>query len=117
MNDITFWDSVKADVLTKLQILSDVSMFDSDVEIIHKPLGRHHRRDFDAFQRLTSKGVPFSKKLLDMYGKELFISGEEEDFEKAEKFFRNIFQEERSVDEYKKSINNRIVETCHTFTN
>lgn len=79
----------------------DPVVFDSDVEIIHKPLGRHHCRDFEAFQRLTSKGVPFSKKLLDMYGKELFISGEEDDFKKAENFFRNIFQEERSVDEYK----------------
>ena len=76
-------------------------VFDSDVEIIHKPLEKHHRRDFEAFERLTKKGVRFSKKLLDMYAKELFISGEAADFGKAEEFFRGVFLEERSIDEYK----------------
>lgn len=79
----------------------DPIVFDSDVEIIHKPLERHHHRDFQAFQRLTQQGQRFSKKLLDMYAKELFISGEKEDFEKAEEFFRGVFKEERSLDEYK----------------
>ena len=52
-------------------------------------------------EKLTEQGTCFSKKMLDMYAKELFISGEEDDFIKAEKFFQQIFQEERTVDEYK----------------
>lgn len=76
-------------------------VFDSDVEIIHKPLEKHDRRDFQAFERLIEKGEYFSKKLLLMYAKELFIAGNSQDFQKAEPFFQKIFQQERSLDEYK----------------
>lgn len=76
-------------------------VFDSDVEIIHKPLEKHDRRDFQAFEQLIKQGQHFSKKLLDMYAKELFISGEKEDFEKAEEFFQGALKEERSLDEYR----------------
>lgn len=79
----------------------DPIVFDSDVEIIHKPLEKHDRRDFQAFRRLTQQGQRFSKKLVDMYAKELFIAGEQEDFEKAEEFFREVLKEERSLEEYK----------------
>ncbi|MDE6314306.1 MAG: glycosyltransferase family 2 protein [Lachnospiraceae bacterium] len=76
-------------------------VFDSEVEIIHKPLKKHDRRDFEAFEQLIKKGERFSKKLLLMYAKELFIAGSREDFQKAEPFFQKVLQQERSLDEYK----------------
>ena len=76
-------------------------VFDSDVEIIHKPLGKHDRRDFQAFERLVENEEYFSKKLLLMYAKELFIAGTREDFQKAESLFQKVLQQQRSLDEYK----------------
>lgn len=82
-------------------VMLDPVVFDSDVEIIHKPLHSHGRRDFQAFEQLIQKKTQFSKKLLLMYARELFIAGTEEDFIKAKEFFRQIFQQNRSLDEYK----------------
>ena len=79
----------------------DPIVFDSDVEIIHKPLEKHDRRDFAAFAAILQRGEKFSKKLLDMYAKELFIAGKPEDFFGAEKFFKVALKEERSLEEYK----------------
>lgn len=76
-------------------------IFDSDVEIIHKPLEKHDRRDFAAFAAILQRGQRFSKKLLDMYAKELFIAGQQEDFFQAENFFKGVLKEERSLEEYK----------------
>lgn len=76
-------------------------VFDSDVEIIHKPLEKHDRRDFENFEKLINRSEVFSKKLLIMYAKELMIAGNEQDFEKAVPLFRKALQEERSLEEYK----------------
>ena len=76
-------------------------IFDSDVEIIHKPLEKHDRRDFAAFTAILQRGERFSKKLLDMYAKELFIAGKPEDFFQAEEFFKGALKEQRSLEEYK----------------
>ena len=76
-------------------------VFDSEVEIIHKPLEKHDRRDFATFAAILQRGERLSKKLLDMYAKELFIAGRQEDFFQAEEFFRTALKEERSLEEYK----------------
>lgn len=76
-------------------------VFDSDVEIIHKPLQKHDRRDFAIFTRILERGEQLSKKLLDMYAKELFISGQPDDFFQAETYFKGALKEERSLEEYK----------------
>ncbi|MBQ2800278.1 MAG: glycosyltransferase family 2 protein [Lachnospiraceae bacterium] len=76
-------------------------VFDSDVEIIHKPLEKHDRRDFENFEKLINRSEVFSKKLLIMYAKELMIAGNEQDFEKAVPLFQKVLQEERSLEEYK----------------
>ncbi len=62
-------------------------IYDSDIVITHMPEKSHAGRDFAAFERLTGKGERLSKRLHNMYAKELFISGTEEDFLKAEEFF------------------------------
>lgn len=79
----------------------DPIVFDSDIEIIHKPLEKHDRRDFANFEKLVNRGEVLSKKLLIMYAKELMIAGNEQDFAKAVPLFQRALQEERSTEEYK----------------
>lgn len=62
-------------------------IFDSDIEIMHLPSGGHASRDFRSFEKMTREGVPLSKRLHNMYAKELFIAGEKQDFLNAESFF------------------------------
>lgn len=78
----------------------DPVVFDSDIEIIHKPLERHAKRDFQCYEKLIEKKENFSKKLLMMYARELFLAGQEEDFQKAVPFFRDILHQDRSKEEY-----------------
>ncbi|MBQ3513552.1 MAG: glycosyltransferase family 2 protein [Lachnospiraceae bacterium] len=82
-------------------IKTEPVIFDSDIEIIHKPLQSHGKRDFAIFTKILNRGERLSKKLLDMYAKELFISGTPEDFFQAEEFFKSSLKEERSLEEYK----------------
>lgn len=62
-------------------------IYDSDVVITHLPKECHAGRDFKAFEKLVNKGERLSKRLHNMYAKELFISGTDEDFIKAGAFF------------------------------
>ncbi|MBE5981743.1 MAG: glycosyltransferase family 2 protein [Paenibacillaceae bacterium] len=76
-------------------------VFDSEIEIIHLPEGNHSKRDFDIFNKLIRKGIPLSKKLRSMYARELFISGEDQDFLKAEDYFNGLLSEDRTEEELK----------------
>ena len=58
----------------------DPVVFDSDIEIIHKPEHNHGGRDLTALKRLHDKGITLSAKLHHMYAMELFIAGSEQDF-------------------------------------
>lgn len=62
-------------------------IFDSDIVITHMPEESHAGRDFQAFERLAGRGVRLSKRLHNMYAKELFIAGKDEDFIRASLFF------------------------------
>ena len=62
-------------------------VFDSDIEILHKPESSHGKRDFTVFQKAIERGEKLSPKLHKMYARELMIAGEKEDFEKAEQYF------------------------------
>lgn len=75
-------------------------VFDSDIEIIHKPTESHAKRDFQCYEKLIEKKERFSKKLLTMYARELFMAGQEEDFKKSVPFFREVLHQERSREEY-----------------
>ncbi len=63
-------------------------IYDSDIVITHLPEQSHAGRDFLAFERITKKGERLSKRLQNMYAKELFISGRDEDFWQAEDYFK-----------------------------
>lgn len=82
-------------------IALDPVIYDSDIEIIHQPLSNHAKRDFNIFRKVINHGGNLSKKLQNMYAKELFIAGKEEDFVEAKEYFEKLAEENISVDELK----------------
>ena len=78
-------------------------VYDSDIEIIHKPNGNHGGRDLQIFANMIHNGDPISKRLREIYAKELFIVGEENDFEQAEAFFKAWVEEAGDEDELKQA--------------
>ncbi|WP_097014062.1 glycosyltransferase family 2 protein [Anaerocolumna aminovalerica] len=69
-------------------------IFDSDIEILHLPMSNHAPRDFEIFQKIINRGEKLSKKLINMYARELFIAGTKEDFLKAESFFEMLLEDD-----------------------
>ena len=65
----------------------DPVVFSSDIEIQHMPQTMHSGRDFAAMERVLKKDGTMSDRLFSMYAKELFISGEKEDFATAVEWF------------------------------
>ncbi|WP_455714258.1 tetratricopeptide repeat-containing glycosyltransferase family 2 protein [Anaerosporobacter sp.] len=65
----------------------DPVIYDSDIEIIHRPTESHAKRDFNNFYVVLNKGERLSPKLIHMFAKELFIAGDDEDFIKAGTYF------------------------------
>lgn len=79
-------------------------IYDSDIMITHMPEQSHAGRDFAAFERITAKGERLSGRLHNMYAKELFISGQKEDFLNAEAFFEASARDEtRNAEETKEA--------------
>ena len=75
-------------------------VYDSDIEIIHRPESYHASRDLAAFQRMCKDKMYFSKKLHNLYAKELFIAGEDEHFINAIPFFaESVNDPERDAEE------------------
>lgn len=76
-------------------------IYDSDIVITHLPQSVHAKRDFRAFETCVDKGLYLSKRLFDIYARELFISGKEEDFLTAASFFEaSAADTERSGEEF-----------------
>lgn len=68
-------------------IITTPVIYDSDIVITHMPKTCHAGRDFQAFEKLICRGESISKRLHNMYAKELFIAGTDEDFMNAASFF------------------------------
>ncbi|MGN0376339.1 MAG: glycosyltransferase [Suilimivivens sp.] len=80
-------------------------IFDSEIEITHLPENNHAGRDLEAFRRQTQQGKGLSGRLKNIYAKELFISGTDEDFLKAEEFFtKEADSDELSMEELKEAV-------------
>ncbi len=62
-------------------------VYDSDIIIGHYPKENHAKRDFAAFERIADSEEYMSSRLHNLYAKELFVSGRNEDFVKAGPFF------------------------------
>ncbi|MBO4988269.1 MAG: glycosyltransferase family 2 protein [Lachnospiraceae bacterium] len=78
-------------------------VYDSDIEIIHKPHGNHGGRDLQIFAKMVANGETISKRLREIYAKELFIAGKESDFVQAEEFFKQWVEEAADEDELKQA--------------
>ena len=76
-------------------------VFDSDIVITHMPEESHTKRDLAAFERMVKRGERISARLHNIYAKELFVSGDEADFEKAIPFFEASFLDENRADDEK----------------
>ncbi len=62
-------------------------VYDSDIVITHLPEESHAKRDLASFHRHCSAGCRLSKRLHDLYARELMIAGDAEDFAQAAPFF------------------------------
>ncbi|MBQ9607279.1 MAG: glycosyltransferase family 2 protein [Lachnospiraceae bacterium] len=65
------------------QVRLSAVIFDSDIEIIHKPSSLHSGRDFAIFKRIIKNKGTLEPRLLDMYLRELAVSGNDSDFAEA----------------------------------
>lgn len=68
-------------------------VYDSDIEIQHMPVSNHASRDFSVFEAMIKRGDKLSERLFNFYSRELFVSGEKKDFNKAEDYFTNIAED------------------------
>ena len=67
-------------------------IYDSDIAIIHMPERPHGTRDFEIMQKTIRTQGGLSKKLRNMYARELFIAGKDSDFVDAESYFAGILE-------------------------
>ena len=68
----------------------DPVVYESDIDIIHRPENMHAGRDLEIFERLISTEGGMSDRLVRMYARELMIGGMAENFEKAKPFFEEL---------------------------
>lgn len=86
------------------QVILEPVIYDSDVTIMHMPESSHKDRDLASFARLAASGERLSKRLHNIYARELFVSGEDKDFLEAGAFFEASCQDtERSLDEIREA--------------
>lgn len=69
-------------------------VFDSDIVIEHLPINSHASRDFDIYLRTIRNEGKLSKKLYKMYARELFVAGQDKDFDEALSYFEQFSQQE-----------------------
>ena len=90
----------------------DPVVYDSDIEIKHLPRSLHAKRDFKLFRRVFEREGRLSAKLHSMFVKELFVSGNEEDFTEAADIFEwTLKQQGASVDMLREAI----CVLCHAY--
>lgn len=65
-------------------------VFDSDIVITHLPTAPHGGRDLKNFKKQISEGKILSKRLSNMYARELLLVGGEQDIWDAEEYFEQI---------------------------
>lgn len=68
-------------------------VYDSDIEIIHRPQGSHSSRDFKVFERLLGEKGRLSDRLLTMYTRELYKAGTEEDLLQGRYYLEQMLAE------------------------
>jgi len=79
-------------------------VYDSDIEVLHLPQTKHTNRDFSTFMKAIHNGYKLENYVLIMFCKELFISGENEDFIAAKDVFIDMLSNENRSEEERKNI-------------
>ena len=80
-------------------------VYDSDIEIQHRPLQNHVSRDTAIFEKMILSGEDLSDRLTDFYARELFVSGDASAFLKAEEYFTGLVKDpETSMDKLKTAL-------------
>lgn len=75
-------------------------VYDSDIVITHMPTSNHAGRDLEYFYRQIRRGERLSKRLYNMYARELFLAGQPEDLKRSAPFFHaSVADVERSQEE------------------
>ena len=87
-------------------------VYDSDIVISHMPESNHAGRDFQTFQRTIRQHGQLSSKLFEMYAKELFIAGEDKDFEEAFVYYKT-FSDREEYSERERKICDCILARCY----
>ncbi|MBQ5559699.1 MAG: glycosyltransferase family 2 protein [Lachnospiraceae bacterium] len=79
-------------------------VFDSDIVINHMPESNHANRDLSVFEKMVAKGQRLSKKMHNLYARELMIAGTEEEMQRAEEcFLQTMSDTDRDMDEIKEA--------------
>lgn len=68
----------------------DPIVYDSEIEILHRPTSDHSKRDFDIFLNTLKNNIRLEDYVLIMYCKELFLSGTDEDLLNAADYFTSL---------------------------
>ena len=80
-------------------------VYDSEIVITHMPEQSHGERDLQNFRKQIQAGRRLSRRLHEMYARELFMAGGREDFLEAEAFFQaSVADPSRNAEE--------LVEAC-----
>lgn len=88
-------------------------VYDSEIEITHKPEQNHSGRDIDLFEKMIAKGEMLSARLAELYAKELFISGNREQFIRAGRYFTEMVKDEATDEEQLKNALAVVVRSCY----
>lgn len=78
------------------QMRLDPVVFDSDIVITHMPENDHSGRDFSVFEKTLARDGDLSDRLWEMYARELYLAGTDEDFVKAAPSFEKKAKSEVS---------------------
>ena len=78
-------------------------VFDSDIEIIHRPADDHAARDLAAFRRAVDSGMRLDERLFIMYARELYMAGEADDLKMAAPYMDRVENDPAATEDMKKA--------------
>lgn len=91
-------------------------IYDSDIVVMHMPLSNHAQRDFQTYLRIICRDGTLSPKLYEMYARELFIAGTDQDFMDAYPFFHEFAEKEQCTERERKLCESVLVR-CYMIHN
>ena len=80
-------------------------VFDSDIVICHKPQGEHGGRDLTYFEKMLEEGHKLSKRMQDIYLRELYFVGDKHNLERGHEYLLQLtMSESTDSDLFQKAI-------------